>query len=125
MNQENKLPKEVRQAGIRFSGTREATEHRRGGPEQQAGVKKLLGNSPVFTNLMDAVKQAMKDRKEENWSHVMASWDEGDQRYWVIRDHDPNYKFICFSGLRGVVPAALVDVAWKALTGGTDTLEEV
>jgi len=126
MNQENLLPKKVRLAGARLSGTRETAEHRRGGPQQQAGVKKLLDNSPFFTSLTEAVKRAMKDRKEEKWSHVMAPWDEIGKGYWVIRDSDPNYKYICFSGLRGVVPAEMVDVAWEALAkNNVDTIEEV
>ena len=126
MNQENRLPKEILNAGVRLSGTREMTEHRLGGPAQKAGVKSLLDNSPFFTDLTEAVKQAMQDREEENWSHVMAPWDQEAKKYWVIREKDPNYKFLSFSGLRGVVPASTVDLAWEALTAdNTDTIEEV
>lgn len=122
MNQENRLPKEVRLAGIRLSGTREATEHRLGGPQQQAGVKKLLDNSPLFTDLTKAVKQAMQDQKKGRPSHILAPWDETAGKYWVVRQDDPNYRFLSFSGLRGVVPAAMVDVAWDAIA--TDEIEE-
>ena len=125
MNQESRLPKEVLLAGEQLSGSREVTENRRGGPQQQAGSKKLLDNSPFFTDLTDAVKQARQDQKEENWSHVMAPWDKEAKKYWVIRENDPSYKFICFTGLRGVVPASMVDIAWNALTDATDTIEEV
>ena len=126
MNQESRLPKEILNAGVRLSGTREMTEHRLGGPEQKAGVKKLLDNSPFFTDLIEAVKQAMQDREEKKWSHIMAPWDKEAKKYWVIRENDPNYKFICFSGLRGVVPASMVDYAWEAITADTtDTIEEV
>ena len=125
MNQENKLPKRVQAAAKSMSGTQAEAEYkaRSAPPEIQRQVKAMLDRSPCFSNLSDAVKRAMQDRKAKRWSHVLAPWSKNAGKYWVVRRDDPDYGLICFSGLRFVVPVAVVDIAWEELT--TDTIEEV
>ncbi len=125
MNQENKLPKRVQAAAKNMSGTQAEAEYkaRSAPPEIQRQVKAMLDRSPCFSNLSDAVKQAMADRKVKRWSYVLAPWSKNAGRYWVVRRDDPDYGLICFSGLRFVVPVSVVDLAWEALN--TDTIKEV
>lgn len=125
MGQINILPESVRLVGNNMSGMKEEAEYKaRTAPQQiQAKVKALLKNSPSFDSLSDAVKQAKEDFDRGEWSHVVAPWDDNSEKFWVVRENDPNYKYVCFSGLRFVVPAATVDTAWKVLT--TDTIEEI
>ena len=69
------------------------------------------------------MKQAMRDRRAKRWSHILAPWNKNAGKYWVVRRDDPDYGRICFSGLRFVVPAAVVDIAWAAMN--IDTIREV
>lgn len=128
MNQLRLLPENIRLRGQRITGAREYTEHRLGGPKQQKQVKALLDNSPTFTDLLKAVRllKQYHDQKTPIRSLILTTWDDNPGKFWVIRDDDPNYRAICFSGMRCVVQFGDAEEALKAITTDTtDTIEEV
>lgn len=130
MNQENRLPKAVRDRARAAGGSREWSDNlwNNLSSEKRRAVEAAVQEARVFSDLTEAVKFAASREEKEHFVFVVAPWEMTTPEYRVVsssdmRKHGVDISFIHF---RIVVAAGMLQDALKALTAdNTDTIEEI
>ena len=116
MNMENRLPDFVRSCAKQRNGSPGQSFP----PEVVSRAKNELKNAPAFESLAVAAEYA---GKQKAGASVFKNPDNRAKPYAVLTT--PQYQVGLFAGYAFVIPDAVLDEAITALTGGTDTIEEV